>query len=307
MSEYTGESASSKAGIDVVVDTFKQDLAKSIGAAATAVAMSVAMQDKKVVGAGDAPAKAQESIDYKVKRLSEGQIYMLFNRVEKVNTHMLENKLMFESVFDAVSHYHRQNLNEGPLDALKGAASKVGGALSKGAKAAGGAIAKGAKAAGGAISGAAKQVTTKVTAEKLNTAWKKAGSPTDSAEVYNVIKGLGVADDVIKGTFDSMKIEVPAATDAPDADADQTAADAETNADAPTDSTAGDAGSDTSATGAADATAGGDEPAATDDGPVDSDPTTPGVQEKDKQFIMVQDPKDKNKIQCGRFKNTEGS
>jgi hypothetical protein len=252
MNEYTGSSMSSKAGIEVMVDTFKQDLAKSIGAAATAVAMGTAMQDKKVVPAN--AEAAQESIDYKVKRLSEGQIYMLFNRVERVNTHMLENKMMFESVFDAVSHYHRQNLNEGPFDAIKGAASKVGSALKTGAK-----------AVGGAISGAAKQVTTKVTAEKLMTAWKKAGSPTDSAAVYDVIKGLGVADDVIKGTYDSMKIEVPKATDAPDADADTGAADAETNADAPTDSTAGDGGSDTTDTGAADANAGGDTPAATDD------------------------------------------
>ena len=238
MNEYSGTSMDSKAGIKTVIDTFKQDLAKSIGAAATAVAMGTAMQDKKVVPANAEPA--QESIDYKVKRLSEGQIYMLFNRVERVNTHMLENKMMFESVFDAVSYYHRQNLNEGPFDAIKGAASKVGGALKTGAK-----------AVGGAISGAAKQVTTKVTAEKLNTAWKKAGSPTDSAEVYNVIKGLGVADDVIKGTFDAMKIEVPAAQE---------------------------------------------EPAADPKAPVDSDPTTPGVQEKDKQFIMVADPKDKTKF-----------
>ena len=263
MDEYSGTSMDSKAGIKTIIDTFKQDLAKSIGAAATAVAMGTAMQDKKVVPANAQPA--QESIDYKVKRLSEGQIYMLFNRVERVNTHMLENKMMFESVFDAVSHYHRQNLNEGPFDAIKGAASKVGGA-----------IAKGAKAAGGAISGAAKQVTTKVTAEKLNTAWKKAGSPTDSAEVYNVIKGLGVADDVIKGTFDAMKIEVPAAQEEP-------AADAEAGTDAPTDGTAGDGGGDA-----------GDN--ADTDAPVDSDPTTPGVQEKDKQFIMVADPKDKTKF-----------
>ena len=286
LSEYSGEASDSKAGIDTIVDTFKQDLAKGIGAAATAVAMSVAMQDKKVVAAN---APKEESKIIKGQKLSEGQVYLLFNRVEKVNTHMLENKLMFESVFDAVSHYHRQNLNEGPMDAIKSAAGKVGGALKTGAKAAGAAIGKGAKAAGGAISGAAKQVTTKVTAEKLMSAWKKAGSPTDSAEVYNVIKGLGVADDVIKGTFDSMKIEVPPATPAPDADADQGAADAATNADAPTDSTAGDAGSDTTATGAADADAGGD-------APVDSDPTTPGVQQKDKQFIMVKDPKDKTKF-----------
>jgi len=252
LSEYSGEASDSKAGIDTIVDTFKQDLAKGIGAAATAVAMSVAMQDKKVVAA-NAP-KAEESKITTGQKLSEGQVYLLFKRLENVNTHMLENKLMFESVFDAVSYYHRQNLNEGPLDALKGAAGKVGGALKTGAK-----------AVGGAISGAAKQVTTKVTAEKLMTAWKKAGSPTDSAEVYNVIKGLGVADDVIKGTYDSMKIEVPKATDAPDADADPGAADAETNADAPTDSTAGDGGSDTTDTGAADANAGGDTPAATDD------------------------------------------
>ena len=275
LSEYSGEASDSKAGIDTIVDTFKQDLAKGIGAAATAVAMSVAMQDKKVVAA-NAP-KAEESITYKVNRLSEGQIYMLFNRVEKVNTHMLENKLMFESVFDAVSYYHRQNLNEGPLDALKGAASKVGGALKTGAK-----------AVGGAISGAAKQVTTKVTAEKLMTAWKKAGSPTDSAEVYDVIKGLGVADDVIKGTYDSMKIEVPGTTDAPDNDKDADAADQST--DDANATTAGDAGTD--AAGDASTDAAGD---AATDAPVDSDPTTPGVQEKDKQFIMVQDPKDKTK------------
>jgi len=187
--------------------------------------------------------KGNESRIIKGKKLSEGQIYLLFNRLEKVNTHMLENKIMFESVFDALSHYNRQTINEGPLDALK----------------------KGAKAIGGAIKGAAKQVTTKVTAEKLNTAWKKAGSPTDSDEIYNVIKGMGVSDDVIKGTYDSMQIKPPAATDAPDADKDAGAADADTNADAPTDSTAGDAGSDTSTTGAADANAGGDEPAATDD------------------------------------------
>ena len=262
LSEYSGEASDSKAGIDTIVDTFKQDLAKGLGAAATAVAMSTAMQDKKVVPANAQPA--QESIDYKVKRLSEGQIYMLFNRVERVNTHMLENKMMFESVFDAVSHYHRkQALTE--FD--KGGISALGGALKKGAK-----------AVAGGIKSAAKQVTTKVTAEKLMSAWKKAGSPTDSAEVYDVIKGLGVADDVIKGTYDSMKIEVPAKTDAPDADKDDNAADAETNADAPTDSTAGDSGS-----------------APGDDTPVDSDLTTPGVQEKDKQFIMVQDPKDKTK------------
>ena len=225
--------------------------------------------------------------------LSEGQVYLLFNRITKANNHMLENKLMFESVFDAISHYNRQTINE----AEPGVLSKVGGALKKVGS-----------AAAGAIKGAAKQVTTKVTAEKLMTAWKKAGSPTDSDEVYNVIKGLGVADDVIKGTYDSMKIEVPKATDAPDADKDAGAADADTNADAPTDSTAGDGGSDTTDTGAANTNTGGDEPAATDDTTATDAPTGDTATSsadtgtgtttsaKDERYYLQKNTKDETKV-----------
>jgi len=202
--------------------------------------------DKPKKEEGEAPA---ESKTYVGQKLSEGQIYLLFNRLETVNTHMLENKLMFESVFDALAHRNKQTINEGPLDAIKKAATAVGGFMK----------------------GAGKQITTKVTAEKLMSAWKKANSPTDSAEVYDIIKNMGVADDVIKGTYDSMKIEVPKATDAPDGDKDETAADLETNADSPKDSTAGDEGSSTTDTGAADTNAGGDDPAATDDTTDDAD------------------------------------
>jgi hypothetical protein len=186
-------------------------------------AKPISPEQKAELEGGEAP---KESKAYKGQKLSEGQIYLLFNRLEKVNTHMLESKLMFESVFDALAHYNRQTINEGPLDALK----------------------KGAKAVGGAIKGAAKQVTTKVTAEKLNSAWKKAGSPTDSEEIYNIIKSLGVNDDVIKSTYDSMQIPVAAKadqeqgkekTDAPDADLEPGAEKADT---APANTTAGDSG-----------------------------------------------------------------
>jgi len=185
--------AASKESLVQTVEQVKQ--AAEVGTAAAQGAAT----------AGVERGAPQESVVPKGQKLSEGQVYLLFNRITNTNDHMLENKMMFESVFDAVKHYNKQELEEGPLDVLK----KAGGAIAKGAKAAGGAIAKGAKATGAGIAGAAKQVTTKVTAEKLMTAWKKAGSPTDSDEVYNVIKGLGVADDVIKGTYDSMKIKTP--------------------------------------------------------------------------------------------------
>jgi len=185
--------AASKESLVQTVEQVKQ--AAEVGTAAAQGAAT----------AGVERGAPQESAVSKGQKLSEGQVYLLFNRITNTNDHMLENKMMFESVFDAVKHYNKQELEEGPMDVLK----KAGSAIKKGAKAVGGAIAKGAKATGAGIAGAAKQVTTKVTAEKLMTAWKKAGAPTDSDEVYNVIKGLGVADDVIKGTYDSMKIKTP--------------------------------------------------------------------------------------------------
>ena len=204
---------------------------------------------------------------YTGRKLSEGQVYLLFNKIATVNDHMLENKLMYESVFDAVRHQQLDELTGGVKGALQG--------LGKG-------IAKGAAAVGGALKGAGKQLTNKVTAEKLLSAWKKAGSPTDSDEVYDVIKSLGVNDDVIKGTYDSMKIEPPK-VDAPDADADSDAEKTDTTAGAPTDATAGDAGGDAAVPGAdepaQDNTATGTDAAADqDDNVADPEKATAGAE-----------------------------
>lgn len=104
------------------------------------------------------------------KNLSEGQMFMLFGRIER-----------------------RQSLSEGPLDAIKKAGSAIAGK---------------AKTIG-------KNITTKVTADKLSSAWKKAGSPTDSEEIANVLRSAGVSDDVIAPVYKSMSIPAPAASAAP--------------------------------------------------------------------------------------------
>lgn len=69
-----------------------------------------------------------------------------------------------------------QQLNEGPMDWIK-------------------------KKAG--------NLTTKVTADKLMSAWKKAGSPTDSNEVAEFLKGQGVVDDVVVQVYQTMKLPAP--------------------------------------------------------------------------------------------------
>lgn len=109
-----------------------------------------------------------ESVSRQGKSLSEGQVYMVFNRVCRLNDVLLsEGKLM-----------------EGPLDAIKGAAGKaMNWAATKG-----------------------KNLTTKVTADKLNSAWQKAGSPTDSEELKAFLTQQGVADNVVNGVFKSLNI-----------------------------------------------------------------------------------------------------
>jgi hypothetical protein len=130
--------------------------------------------------------KYQESVTRSGKKLSEGQVYLLFKRTEVAQVYLAEAGLL----------------------------SKVGGAI-KGA----------ASKLGQKITTKGKNLTTKVTADKLNSAWQKAGSPTDSNELHNFLQQQGVSKEVINPVFDTMKLPVPksAAQDEP-ADDKQAAA-----------------------------------------------------------------------------------
>ena len=119
-----------------------------------ALGQKIAMQAAVKVG-------GLESVSHPGKKLSEGQIYMIFNRVAA-----------------------KEQLTEGPMDFIKGAAAKGMDKL---------------KTVG-------KNLTTKVTADKLNSAWTKAGSPMDSEEVAKVIAAAGVSDDVVKSVYADLKI-----------------------------------------------------------------------------------------------------
>lgn len=99
------------------------------------------------------------------KKLSEGQVYMIFNRVSS------------------------ETVMEGPMDALKGMAGKAAGWLAT----------KG------------KNLTTKVTADKLNSAWQKAGSPMDSDQVAAFLQDQGVDAGVVNKVYTDLNL--PAATD----------------------------------------------------------------------------------------------
>jgi hypothetical protein len=61
----------------------------------------------------------------------------------------------------------------------------------------------------------ATNLTTKVTADKLMSAWKKAGSPTDSNEVAEFLKGQGIVDDAVAQVYQTMKLPSPGTAEQP--------------------------------------------------------------------------------------------
>ena len=64
------------------------------------------------------------------------------------------------------------------------------------------------KKAGEAVGQVKKDLGNKITANKLMKAWKKAGSPTDSAEVYNILSQGGVDDEAIKNVATASNVEL---------------------------------------------------------------------------------------------------
>ena len=53
-----------------------------------------------------------------------------------------------------------------------------------------------------------KNLTTKITADKLEKAWNKAGSPTDSDQVADVLRKAGVSDEILAPIFKTMGVEL---------------------------------------------------------------------------------------------------
>jgi hypothetical protein len=118
-----------------------------------------AMSQGAVAAAGVASDGKKESVITNQRPLSEGQVYLVFNRITQ--------------------------LNEGPMDAIKGAVGKA---------------ANWAKTKG-------TNLTTKITADKLNSAWQKAGAPTDSEELKKFLTTQGVDAAMIDTVYKSLKIK----------------------------------------------------------------------------------------------------
>jgi hypothetical protein len=119
-----------------------------------------------------------ESIARSGKQLSEGQVYLLFDRVCSTNNRMLSEGKIWEADDPAAPKMST-------WEKIKTKASEFG-----------------------------KNLTTKVTASKLNSAWKAAKQPTDSEELAAFLVKQGVNAEVVDKTFVDMKLPKPKSTQA---------------------------------------------------------------------------------------------
>ena len=136
---------------------------------------------------GDAKGAKKESTEFYKTKLSEGQVYLLFNKLENI-----------QLLAEAEAEQDAKPAPEGEPEQKEkkpGFFSRMG-----------------------------KNLTTKITADKLNKAWKKAGSPTDSNELANFLRQQGVSDEVLTPVYKQMKLKVPAAPKQTDPNAKQTSA-----------------------------------------------------------------------------------
>ena len=184
------------------METAVDDMAGNIVRAAAAVGLGGALAQSEVKPADDEKAKA-----------------------ESIERH---NEMIYEYV-----EYLEETMNEGPaLDKMKAAAmagvKKVGDLTQKGMTQVGKGMDKAGKAVQGGISKTAagvkkqaKQLGNKVTKEKLMKAWKKAGEPTDTGSIINILSDAGLDDESIGivGDKSSIKLARPQADTGTDADA----------------------------------------------------------------------------------------
>lgn len=164
-----------EASMETLRDTFAQDVAEKVMQGAAAVAL------------GGALAKSE------VKPAKESKVYKTAEQLEDHYFDLLEDYYLAEIGVKDIARKAAQGAAKVGQAAAKGVGAgmdKVGAAANKGIGAVAGKVAGAAKSAG-------KELGQKVTYRKLDRAWKKAGEPTDTGSIYNILSQQGMSDEQI--------------------------------------------------------------------------------------------------------------
>ena len=150
-------------------------------------AKPVPAQTKQELEADAKQTKAPQESYYLQKRpLSEGQVYLLFKKIDQQQDIVMEGPI-WDKVKSGAKNFAKRE-----IDTAKGMMGMVGKGLSW----------------------AGKQTTEKITSAKLFASWKLEGSPTDSEALAKFLQGQGVGDDIVKQVYTDMKLPAPGAAPA---------------------------------------------------------------------------------------------
>jgi hypothetical protein len=149
--------------------------ANAAQAAKTIAPLAGAIAGQAAGGAGEKKAETpKEALEYNLRPLSESQVAYLFSRIAGLNQQLITEGVIWEQGEEP------EGKKPSFMQRVMGKAGEIG-----------------------------KNLTTKTTASKLMSAWKKAGSPTDSDAIADFLKQQGVNDQVVAKTYTDMQLPKP--------------------------------------------------------------------------------------------------
>jgi hypothetical protein len=174
--------SNSEASMDTLRDTFAQDVAEKVMQGAAAVALGGALAKSEYVEKG---AKKESKVYKNAEQLEEQYFYEL----EDYILNEIDIKQMAKKAAAGAANIGKA--------AAKGAGKAVGSGLDKAGAVANKGLGKAVGAVAGTAKKAGKELGQKVTTRKLNKAWTKAGEPTDTGSITNILSAQGLSDEQI--------------------------------------------------------------------------------------------------------------
>lgn len=161
LNEYSGVSFDSRANVEEIVSNLRQNIANSIGASVTAIAVGGWLASKEVKSSKSNSEK-NESRSYRGRLILDDE-------------YLWDEFDLYEKTFS---------------DTMK----KIGSAVSKGVETG---FQKGVQGVANVASSTGKELGNRITVKKLNRLWKRSGRPTDVESIIEILRNAGLADEQI--------------------------------------------------------------------------------------------------------------
>lgn len=174
----------------------QQRIAKILDYLETAEADPMQAQYKEAFDAFDDWDPADyEKLNTEQNREALSKIYSLQDKVDFINQATQASSAVAQGAASASAgsgQNNNESVNEAGLQDIKRTAAKAAGIVNK------------------KVQGAGKELGQKVTAKKLMALWNRAGKPTDSQTVSNIIAQAGLSGDDIAQVSQAASVELPA-------------------------------------------------------------------------------------------------